>query len=161
MPTNLEHSHNLLDLFSNKFGVEIVLQSSKSDFVGAYILRFADRIEILVRGGNTCWTRFFVCKELSQMLLHKPENTTSTTEDAQELISNLACEVWDKDNIQVVADKAAEFAAIEFLLPSVVADKLLKLRRRFSNMQFAKKMLIPEKIIDWRLSEKGQEYFQD
>ena len=124
-------------------------------------MAFADKREIYLTKNNTCWSRFFVCKELSQVLIYADDNATSSAENIRALFSNLINGV-DSSDLQYQADIVTYFVAIEFLIPSNIVKQLLSLKDKgFSNNDIAKKMLVPEQIIDFRLSSDGQSLFSD
>lgn len=158
---NLQQNHNLVQLFKSKFNIEInIVCINKESFIKAFIISFGSKKNIYITKNNTCWTRFLVCKELSQILIYNKNNLTQTLLDIENLLSHLINNMHDKNNPQVSADYVAYFAAIEFLMPSNIIDDLLALKKQgFSNNQIAKKMLVPEKIVDYRLSNAGQNLF--
>lgn len=105
---------------------------------------------------NACWSRFFLCKELSQVLIYDKNNATSSLDNIQNLFSHLLNNINDGKNAQISADNVTYFAAIEFLLPTDIIAQLLRAKQNgSSNLDIAKKMLVPEKIVDFRLSDKG------
>lgn len=164
IPINLEHNHNLVNLFEEEFEEEIIITfvDAKS-FIKGDVMVFEQegRIvrKILLSKSNTCWTRFYLCKELSQALIYKEENTVVKSED----ISNVLLGLINNTNSRSPQDEAEEapiYAAIEFLIPSSAIKSLLSLKNSgISNKKIAQKMLVPEKIVDYRLSTGGQQFF--
>lgn len=163
MPVNLLCRHNLVDLLKLEFDKEItVVRVQRKSCINAFIKSYGAKQKITVTEHNPCWTRFYVCKELSQMLVYLEENLTITAQDLHTLLVHLINEAASNENPQISADFATYFIAMEFLLPSTIIPKLLKLQSEgFSNRSIAKKMLVPEKIVDFRLSEKGCEMFDN
>lgn len=163
LPINLHHNHNLVDLFRNELNIKIQIeQISQESYIKAFIMQYEGESKIYTTLNNACWTRFYICKELSQMLIFSEANTTCTNQDIEELLSHILNKIADPSNPKISADLITILSAIEFLIPSDIVDGLLALQQKgFSNNQIAKKMLVPEKIVDFRLSIKGQEFFNN
>ena len=163
MPTNLFHSHNLVKLFESKFKQKItVIRLPHRSFIKASIKSYETEHKIYVTQHNPCWTRFYICKELSQILIYEASNSTHTNQDIEILFSHLINGVHNDKKPQISADWVTYFIAIEFLLPSAIVAELLKLKTKgFNNNLIAKKMLVPEKIVDFRLSDEGCEIFDN
>lgn len=165
LPVNSQQNHHLVELFITKFDEEIKVTCIDDDsYVKAFVqLKTKNNTntrEIYLTKNNTCWSRFYLCKELSQSLIYTEENSTANLEDMQALFSHLLNKIVDKKNPQISADYVAYLVAMEFLLPTAIIPKLLKAKDNGnSNLQIAKKMLTPEKIVDFRLSTVGQELF--
>ncbi|KAF3977831.1 MAG: hypothetical protein HFP77_04925 [Methylococcales symbiont of Iophon sp. n. MRB-2018] len=161
LPRSLTNHNNLVSLFQSEFKTKItVTHVQHSSFIKAIIMRYDDRSEIYVTSNNFCWKRFYICKELSQMLIYEEENATNTVEDVEELLPHLINNLSSESNAKISADLAAYFPAIEFLLPHSIVPDLLRLQKKgFSNNLIAKKMLVPESIVDFRLSIAGCDLF--
>lgn len=165
MPVHLQRQHNLIDLLRDEFTqqINLIFVDDKS-FVQAFIMKYEDRQNIYISKNNACWARLYACKELSQMLLYSEENATHTIDDIDELLSSLMSSNMDtsSNNHQITTDNITYFGAIEFLLPSdTIAALLAKKKKGASNNEIAKKMLVPEAIVDFRLSNNGIKLFED
>lgn len=164
MPINLECNHNLVDLFKEEFEEEIIITfvDAKSFIKGdVRVFEQEGRIvrKILLSSSNACWTRFYLCKELSQALIYEEKNTVVKSEDISNVLSGLINNT-SSQSPQDEAENAPMFAAIEFLMPSSAIKNLLSLKNSgISNKKIAQKMLVPEQIVDFRLSDRGQQFF--
>ncbi len=163
LPSNLLNQNNLVKLFESKFDTKItVIHIQYQSFVQAYIKSYEKEHKIIITQHNPCLNRFYICKELSQMLIYRPDNSTCTSQDVEVLFSCLINGMLDNENPQISADFVAYLIAIEFLLPSAIIPELLKLQGGgFNNNLIAKKMIVPEKIVDFRLSDKGCKMFDN
>lgn len=161
LPINLQQNYNLIKLFEKEVdnNIEVIFINDES-FIKAFIMKHQDKQNIYITKSNTCWTRFYVCKELAQMLIYSENNATYKLDDIDELLSSLMNGIDVNSSHQITADNITYLAAIEFLLPSDSVQKLLKMRKKgFSNAKIAKKMLVPENIVDFRLSVTGCDLF--
>ncbi|SMN00718.1 hypothetical protein SPONN_2038 [uncultured Candidatus Thioglobus sp.] len=156
----MNNHHNLVELFKEIDNIEVVFIDDES-FIKAFIMRYEGKQDIYITKNNTCWTRFYACKELAQILIYSEDNATYVLDDVDELLSSLMNGIdVNSNNHQIVADNITYFAAMEFLLPSAIIPNLLILKNKgFNNELIAKKMLVPESIVDFRLSIAGRDLF--
>lgn len=143
----------------------VVAQSPK--YVDAYFRKDTDansneRARIIVTDLNTCWTRFFVSKELMHCHIYETGDATSTSSDLRDLIISIINETGTSSNTkQSIVDYAAYFGAVEYLIPSdtvplltAIYNELIKnpLTAEKAYLSLAMKIRVPESILEFRLN---------
>ncbi|ORU89598.1 MAG: hypothetical protein A6F71_01125 [Cycloclasticus sp. symbiont of Poecilosclerida sp. M] len=163
---------NLISIMQKHCDIDITatIIDASSDKILAYCLRNNDSHKVYVIRQNPCWTRYYIAKELSHLLVFSNKNTTSTLEGLDDLLSGL---INKGESLAVNAENIAYFAAIEMLIPSDIVPKLLNARGVLEdivddnsdgpNLRIAKKLLVPERIVEYRLdyADKFKEWYEE
>ena len=166
-PINLHNSINLVEVIKSSLSIDVDIRrvDEESKDVDAWCEIYErsngeEKFKITVSKHNECWTRYLVCKELSQRFLYSPDNSTKTVSDVKVLLGHLANAMPYEmgSNVQVDADFAAYYAAIEFLVPSDIVPRLHGMRERLvvsgevnPNFRIAEYLKAPEVIVEYRL----------
>lgn len=139
-----------------------------SPTVNAYILRYEnpDRARIAYSQDiNRCWSRFFVCKEFSHILLANNGNLTSSIKEAESIIKKLvsgAPAADGQDDKAHLAEIAAYYAAMELLLPQQYqADVEDMKRNHFTYDDIARSYRIPLAILECRYDPDIEALFDE
>jgi len=177
-PINTENQVNAITLCRkliedsnlNIIPVDTVSKSVAAHFEQYTISDSQYTYDITLTKHNYCLTRFYLCKELLHIFLHTPESSTTEHLELVKLIAFLIdtyISIDDKD-CQTRVDHAAYFGAIELLIPSTLVPALIKARNDIDNdgeltdsgnLEIARKLGVPEYIVEFRLSEVGQEIY--
>ncbi len=111
-------------------------------------------------GLNTCWSRFYIAKELTHILCGDERNFTKDILPLTDAIIN-DIELTD-DMEDCMLEFQAFYGAIELLLPSYFYDELYQCEKSGNtHREIAEKFRIPEKVIAFRLSESGKSMFDN
>lgn len=107
---------------------------------------------------NSCWSRFFIAKELVHVLCG---DTKNFTKKPLNLIDSIIDDIPLTEEMEdCMIEYQAFYGAIELLLPEHLYDKLYELsKNNKTNREIAKEFRIPEKIIELRLSEERRNAF--
>jgi Zn-dependent peptidase ImmA (M78 family) len=174
-PINQIFPENLVTVLAKECLVDINIMNldGHSEDIGAY--RFVtedDKYLIRVVKDNTCWTRYLICKELSHLFLYSDDSVSVTPRDLEDLFSGLLNEDIDNADLDSVeAEKLAYYVAFEMLIPSDIVPDLLAIRQKLfqtqsaehPNLRLAKKLLVPEKVVEFRLDKDDlfQSFYND
>lgn len=108
---------------------------------------------------NTCWSRFYIAKELTHILCG---NEGNYTKDILSLTDAIIGIELTGDMEESNLERLAFFGAIELLLPSFFYDELYQDQKSGKTYrEIADKFRIPEKVIALRLSESIRPLFDD
>jgi Zn-dependent peptidase ImmA (M78 family) len=109
---------------------------------------------------NTCWSRFYIAKELTHILCGDEKNYTKSILPLTDAIIN-DIELTDEME-DCMLEFQAFYGAIELLLPSFLSNKLYELEKNGETYRkIAETFRIPEKVIAFRLSESGKSIFDN
>lgn len=178
-PINLHRACNLITLSAEIADAHVFLRlpSITTEIVNAYFKKYKktgkkDRYEIVVTRHNPCYTRFFVCKELIHIYIYTPEAATASVGNLNLVLSNLLNSLVSGEDIneQISSEHAGYFGATELLIPSEIVPMLYKAKAGLeateefaltANLEIAKKLGVPENVIEFRLNETINELFND
>lgn len=94
------------------------MRQDNSPILGAYIAKVDGADICLIQGLNHCWTRFVTCKEVFHVVLDKEEyRNMSISEHVDEVTVAFPDSDASTPGAPVLAEKLAEIAAMEFLIP--------------------------------------------
>lgn len=108
---------------------------------------------------NSCWSRFYIAKELVHVLCGNESNFTKDPIIHIESLINggtLALEI-DQDDFMI--ESQAYRVAIALLLPEYLSEELYALSKTKTNREIAGEFKVPEKLIEFRLSKAGRKLF--
>lgn len=107
---------------------------------------------------NSCWSRFYIAKELVHVLCG---DTKNFTKKPLPLIDSIINDIpLTEDMEDCMLEIQAFYGAIELLLPEHLHDKLYELsKNNKTNREIAEEFRVPEKIIEYRLGEVGRRIF--
>jgi Zn-dependent peptidase ImmA (M78 family) len=109
---------------------------------------------------NTCWSRFYIAKELTHILCGDEKNHTKDVLSLTDAIINGIELTGDMKDCML--EFQAFYGAIELLLPSFFYDELYQDEKNGKTCrEIADKFRIPEKVIAFRLSESKKSLFDD
>lgn len=152
---------------------QLVCVHSNSEFVNGYWRRYVvgerSFSKITIPLHNYCWARYIVCKELMHNYLHDTGSTTDQSAELRDLILKLM-RGWvdEKDEAPLIAEIAAYYGAIEYLMPLDVMPLVRAIFRKvFDETQDESKaystiahlLRIPLSLVEYRLS--NTRYFED
>ncbi|SMN02194.1 hypothetical protein SPONL_645 [uncultured Candidatus Thioglobus sp.] len=107
---------------------------------------------------NSCWSRFYIAKELVHVLCGDTENFTKKPLPLIDSIISGISLTEDMEDCKL--ELQAFYGAIELLLPEHLCGKLYELsKNNKTNREIAEEFYVPEKIIEYRLSEAGRDVF--
>lgn len=177
-PINSNDQYNLITLAAEKSEKKITIDylSNETDTVNAYIKIYeddnGDYAKVVISKYNYCRTRYLVCKELLHLFLYDTGSATTSTGDLNKIISNLLQITKDIDGIedQYNVEQAAYFGAVELLVPTKIVPALRAARDELqkvsefaekANYEIAKKLGVPESLIEFRLVESVDTLFEE
>lgn len=157
---------NLLSFTRNQCNTNVIFVAIKPDYIDAYYRKekigsIDEKITIIVGDMNTCWTRFFLSKELMHHYMYSVDNKTSTPDALNDLIMSIINDGGvDLDSPQSTVDIAAYYGAVEYLIPSDTVPILIKIIQELHKnpetkdrayLSLAMKIRVPESILEFRL----------
>lgn len=178
-PINNQNTHNLITLVAEicEKKVTIDYPTHEAEVVNAYIKNYKDKngddcARVVVSKFNFCKTRFLICKELLHLFLYDKDSATVSIGDLNKLISNLLDITDDREGIegQYSVEQAAYFGAAELLIPTKIVGLLRDARTELetmpeffgtANFEIAKKLGVPESLVEYRLTERVDSLFVD
>jgi len=178
-PISLVRAYNLITLSSEIADAHVFLRlpSITTKIVNAYFKKYEktgkkDRYEIVVARHNPCYTRFFACKELMHIYIYTPEAATTSVGDLNLVLSHLLNSLVSHEDIneQISSEHAGYFGATELLIPSEIVPMLYKAKVALeateefastANLEIAKKLGVPENVVEFRLNETINEFFSE
>ncbi|ORU90632.1 MAG: hypothetical protein A6F71_06640 [Cycloclasticus sp. symbiont of Poecilosclerida sp. M] len=108
---------------------------------------------------NTCWSRFFIAKELAHIICGNEQNyTKSLLPLVDSIIHGIPLTEEMED---CMLEHQAFYGAIELLLPEHLYDDLYTQANAKTNRELAEHFRVPENIIDYRLSEPARKMFNE
>ncbi len=171
-PINNTHQKNLITLSGDisEANIQLLLPSFDAQIVNAYFRMYReagkkDKVIVVVARYNFCWTRYLVCKELLHLFLYTPDVATVSLGDLNSVISRMLniTKSVEVESEKVLAEKAAYYGAVELLIPTELVPSLrlardeLEATEEFAstaNYEIAKKLGVPESLVEFRLDEK-------
>lgn len=107
---------------------------------------------------NSCWSRFYIAREMVHVLCGDTKNFTKNPLPLIDFIINDIPLTDDMEDCML--ESQSYHGAIELLLPEHLHNKLYELsKNNKTNREIAEKFCVPEKIIEYRLSEAGRHIF--
>lgn len=108
---------------------------------------------------NSCWSRFYIAKELVHILCGDERNFTKNPIRLIDSIINSDILALEADMDDCMMEFQVRNVAISLLLPQHLSKKLYELAATKTNREIAGAFKVPEKLIEFRLSEAGRELF--
>lgn len=141
--------------------IEITCLPWPGTMFAARLDRFKDKSNIWYSDQlNTCWSRFYIAKELVHIICGDEKNfTTNIMELMDAIINGVHVISLTEETNGIHLEILAFLGAIEILIPEHLYQELYEMSQHKTEREIAEYYKIPEQIITYRLSDNIKKIF--
>lgn len=136
-------------------------QTSKEAAIKAFCVNMKGEYWVCVeKTENSCWRRFYTCKELFHIVLDKPEYHSL---DLAAHVAEMTTSVFGEESPSpaVVVEHLAEIGAMEYMMPYRVRANEISTLKDNNYLPIAEKYKVPLVKVEKYLSKSHMDYLRD